>query len=302
MRRILVTGATGYIGSNLVKALSGQDEVHVLIREDSTLELLGECIENIKCYRYDGNIEGLDEIFEVARPDIVIHLASKFIVEHSMMDVKNIISSNILLGTQLLECCKRHNIKYFINTGTYWQNYNGDTYNPVNLYAASKQAFEDIIKYYVETSELRVITLRLTDTYGPFDPRGKVLNLIKKLAKSNETLGMSPGMQELGLVYINDVIKAYFKAMNEITLLIPGQIKVYIVRPYSIYSLQEVVHIYEKVINKKLNIQWGKRAYRPREVMKIESNLKNILLEDEMFTLVQGLKEMNEIEEKSMKE
>ena len=68
-------------------------------------------------------------------------------------------SSNITFGTQLVEAMVANGCYQFVNTGTSWQHYENDEYNPVNLYAATKQAFEDILRYYVETSALRVITL-----------------------------------------------------------------------------------------------------------------------------------------------
>lgn len=70
----------------------------------------------------------------------------------------------------MLEACKKAETKWFLNTGTIWQNYNvsdkSDEYNPVDLYAASKQAFITMAKYYTETSKLRFCTLKLCDTYG----------------------------------------------------------------------------------------------------------------------------------------
>jgi nucleoside-diphosphate-sugar epimerase len=57
-------------------------------------------------------------------------------------------------------------IRRLVNAGTTWQHYLGQVYDPVNLYAATKQAFEAILKFYTSTRDFQAITLELTDTYG----------------------------------------------------------------------------------------------------------------------------------------
>ncbi|MDZ5724904.1 NAD-dependent epimerase/dehydratase family protein [Acetobacterium sp. K1/6] len=97
---------------------------------------------------------------------MVVRLASLFVSEHNASDVDKLFMSNVVFGAHLLEAMKTLEVNYLINTGTNWQNYCGSEYNPVNLYAATKEAFEDIAKFYTQTTSLRMITLRLYDTYG----------------------------------------------------------------------------------------------------------------------------------------
>lgn len=85
------------------------------------------------------------------------------------------ISSNIELGSLLLDCAYNSNVSFFINVGTYWQHYHGEAYNPVNLYAATKQALEDIANYYRIISDMKICTFCLNDTYGKGDTRKKYL-------------------------------------------------------------------------------------------------------------------------------
>ncbi|MDW7973330.1 MAG: NAD(P)-dependent oxidoreductase [Thermodesulfovibrio sp.] len=266
--RILITGATGFVGSNIARRLVKEGfDVHIVIRQTSNLELISDVKENLNIHIHDGTTEGIIEIVRLSNPEVVFHLASLFIVEHKANDIDNIIRSNILFGTQLLEAMKQIGIDKMINTGTCWQHFNNQDYNPVNLYAATKQAFEDILKFYVETTLLRVITLKLFDTYGPNDKRPKIINLLKKAAKENTVLEMSPGEQLIDLVYIDDVVEAYMIALDR---LLNNKVKhheVYAVSSGNPVSLRKIVEIYEEICGKKLNIQWGKRPYRIREVM-----------------------------------
>ncbi|PHV71345.1 epimerase [Sporanaerobium hydrogeniformans] len=295
--KILVSGATGYIGSNLVnKLIEEGNEVHVLVRKDSNYCLIASKIKEKNIHVYTQDIQNLNDIFNEVRPTVVIHLASLFKVNHEKEDVERLISSNILFGAQLLEVSVLCGVKYFLNTGTYWQHYLGEDYNPVNLYAATKEAFEKIAKFYLETSDLRIITLKLMDTYGPRDSRGKILNLIKDASQTNKILEMSGGEQELGLVYIDDVIKAYKKALKELVAMKAHEEKTYIVSPKEYLTLKNVVKIFEEVSNRKLNVYWGKRPYRTREIMKIQCKEKNILANEEILNLKDGLAKMLEID------
>lgn len=251
--KILVTGATGFIGKNLVKKISKDHEVIALVRENSdTSEIKNLC--QLICS------------IEDVKADLVIHLASCFLASHKYEDIENLINSNVMFGTKLVDQCQKNGIKNFINVGTYWQHYEGSDYSPVNLYAATKQAFEDILKFYTETTELKVTNIKLNDTFGPKDTRRKVFNLWKEIATTGEHLGMSPGEQKMDMVYIDDVIDAFEALLKYL----PKQVNKYEsfkIEAKERLSLREMANIFESVIDKKLNISWGERSYRPREVM-----------------------------------
>ena len=261
---ILITGATGFIGQHLLKSLSQEHEVHVLIRPSTRWE----DNFNLKNFIFDDNIGELKEYIIRNQIEGIIHLASLFIAQHQSYQCKDLILSNIFLGTALLEAAKETSVQWFLNTGTYWQNYLHDSteYDPVNLYAATKQAFIDIAKYYTETSDIKFVTLKICDTYGPKDPRRKLMSLFKQYAESGEQLKMSPGEQKINLLYIDDVVNGFITLVN--LLCNKTQLKnEYVLSAKKTYSLRELAGIFETVSKKKLNILWGGLPYREREVM-----------------------------------
>lgn len=269
MQKLLVTGATGFVGSHLIKKLIALGfETHIIARKNSNLDECKALEKNVHIHIYDQSIDSMIRILKDASPDIVVHLASLFLAEHYENDVDELIKSNILFGTHLLEGVRKAEIKYLINTGTNWQNYCSNEYVPVNLYAATKEAFECIAKYYTQVTSLRMITLKLYDTYGPKDKRQKVMSLFGRIAKTGEILDMSPGNQLLGLVHIDDVVDAYLEAINLIKSKAEHDQETYYVSPNEFYSLKEVANTYETEAKVQLNINWGKRQYRTREVMK----------------------------------
>jgi nucleoside-diphosphate-sugar epimerase len=202
-----------------------------------------------------------------ASPDVVFHLASHFLAQHRPEDVTPLIRSNVLFGAQLLEAMANHGAFRLVNAGTSWQHYESRDYSPVNLYAATKQAFEDILRYYAEGGSLRAVSLNLFDSYGPGDPRPKLFTLLRRVAEQGEVLEMSPGEQLIDLVYIDDIVDCFVRAADR---LLAGQVTCherYAVTSGSPVKLRELVELYARVIGKPLPIAWGGRPYRPREVM-----------------------------------
>ena len=168
-----------------------------------------------------------------------------------------------------MECATQAKIKWFINTGTFWQNYQNANYSPVNLYAATKQAFESIAKYYIDTNQIKFATLRLSDTFGPNDTRPKIFNIWNKIAKSGDTLDMSPGEQLIDISFIDDIVAAFTLIAKHLHANLPEvpNGSVYAVKAEKRYTLIQLAALYEQATKTKLNINWGARPYREREVM-----------------------------------
>jgi len=270
MEKVIITGGNGFVGSYLTRMLIEKGiEVNLIIRPSSDLSYLEDIIQKVHLYIHDNSLDSLIKFFQVTKADAVFHLASLYITEHKSSDVGNLIHSNVLFGCMVLEAMKESETKILINTGTSWQHYHTNEYNPVNLYAATKEAFEKLIKYYIEAENIRCITLKLFDTYGENDKRKKLYFLLDKIAKSGESLDMSEGEQEIDLVHIDDVCEAFFNAYQELVSTPNIKEKSYGVSSNNIRTLKQVVRDYEVEHGVKLSINWGKRPYRKREVMKL---------------------------------
>lgn len=267
MRVALVTGATGFVGRHLVQKLVEDGwQVHIVTRKDSLLPN-SQDFSHVFNHAHDGTAEGMVRLVGDVKPNIAFHLASLFLSQHQPKDVEQLILSNVLFGCQLLEALKINGVKCIINTGTSWQHYENQNYSPVNLYAATKQAFEVLMQYYIEADDLKVITLMLFDTCGTNDSRPKLMNLLKRVAEQNQLLEMSPGEQYIDLVHVDDVVRAYAMAADRLlTKNIIGH-EHYAVSSGKPIQLRELVKLVEHEIGKKLTINWGGRAYRDREVM-----------------------------------
>jgi nucleoside-diphosphate-sugar epimerase len=264
-RRALLTGSTGFVGSHLTPRLvSAGWVVHRLLR--AGLEE-ARPIQGVRDHLWDGSTDAALAILADARPDVVVHLASLFLAEHAAKDLEALVSANVLAGLQVVEAATAAGCRGFVNAGTSWQHFQGAEYDPVCLYAATKQAFEDLLAYYVGARGLRAMTLKLFDTYGPGDRRPKLFAALRRAARSGETLAMSPGEQLLDLAYIDDVTRAFVTAAEVVSEGGESGHRMYAVPSGERHTLKEVVALYEDVTGLHVAADWGGRAYRGREVM-----------------------------------
>lgn len=270
MKKAIVTGATGYIGSNLCKKLLEEGwQVFALVRKNYNPEYIKDIKSQIGLL-YLSNQENLNKFFLSIEPDVVFHLAAST----NNNDVSNLIDSNIKLGTQILEAMKIAGTECIINTGTYWQHYNSEEYNPLDLYSASKQAFQDILKFYTSSNNTNAITLKLFDTYGPGDKRPKVINL---MLTSTEIIDMSPGEQELNFVHIDDIVNAYIKAYEYMkskeTI---GNYEEFAVASPEIITLKELGKLIGEIKKSPVKVNWGGKPYKSREMMLLWKEYKTL--------------------------
>lgn len=291
MNSAIVTGATGFVGSNLCKYLIENDwEVSIIARPSSDYSNINSILHEVEIFEYDGNIEKLIDYFNEKKADVVFHLASLFIAEHESSQIDKLVDSNIKFGLHILEAMKESKTELLINTGTSWQHYHTNEYNPVNLYAATKQAFESLIKYYLEAENIRAITLKLFDTYGESDTRPKLINLLHNFADENKELNMSPGEQVLDLVHVDDVVKAFVKAYEYLSSNLSVKYDEFGVASGRRVKLNELINTFEEVTNKKINVRWGGRDYRRREVMVLWDGYKTLPGWECKIKLEDGLK------------
>jgi CDP-paratose synthetase len=265
--KLLVTGATGFVGSHLVRKLIAEGhEVVALTRPSSLISALPRDVSHIP---FTGDVTALTSALCSRRLDGVVHLASLFRSAHRPTDIPLLIESNICFPSQVLEAACASGIPWFINTGSFWQHFDNSDYCPANLYAATKQAFEAISRFYLETAPLGFVTIALSDTFGPNDTRDKLLSQWTKAAKTNEELHMTAGEQQIDISYIDNVIDGYLRMIellrSDEAHTLRG--KTFAISSGEVMTLRDLADVFQRESSVALRIRWGSREYRNREVM-----------------------------------
>ena len=257
---VLLTGATGFLGSHLLEALLKQGYSMVILkRSTSNLWRIEHLAGHYKSY--DVDIQSVSEVFNIEKIDVVIHMATLYRKFDNGSEVSDMLASNVTFPTELLEAGVRKGIKGFINTGTFFE-YDCSTLpvgenakiKPFNFYAKTKLAFEMILSTY--SDKLHINTLRLFSPYGEKDNEKLIPYIIKK-SILNETIELSDGFQKLDFIYAGDIVEAYLKSLENMQKNNQSSYQVYNIGSGVAISVREVVSVIEQQLGRSIKKQWG---------------------------------------------
>ena len=282
-KKILITGATGFLGSHLLLTLieKGYDII-ILKRSFSNIWRIQNILHQVK--NYDIDKIDIKKIFDENKIEGVIHLATDYGRKNNN-DIIQMIKANIELPAQLLDLCTKYGIKFFINTHT-------STNNKYSLYSATKSAFTEIARYFIANYRVKFINMRLEYMYGEKDDYTKFIPFVFKSILEGKEIRATKGEQKRDFIYIQDVVNAYIKVLNNLEKVNNEFIEFEIGTGNSI-SLREFVKDIEKEINKKANIKWGIIPYKKNEIFDSKANIKkakNILGWYPKYDVSSGLK------------
>lgn len=259
-KKILLTGATGFLGSHLLESfISNGIEVAILKRSSSDVWRISHLLHKVKAYNTD-EIK-LKLLFEEFKPDIIVHTACSY--DRNNEGLINIISSNLILGLELLEESIRSKVRTFINT---------DSLLPrrINDYSLSKAQFTEWLS--VRSNQIQVVNFKIEHMYGVRDDDKKFIPwLINRMIYSNEQINLTSGVQKRDFIYITDVVDAYnliiqklelFPSWNEFDL---GTNTFTEVKEFILAIAELLEEKYNKIIIQRLN--FGSIPYRKEEIM-----------------------------------
>lgn len=280
---ILLTGATGFLGSHILKNLLDNNfNVIILKRSFSNTWRIDDILD--KTIAYDVDKVDIEKTFKENKIDIVIHTATKYGRKNESF--LEILDSNLFFPLKLLDLSLRYNVKTFLNTDT-------TAYNHfINYYSLTKMQFVEWLKLL--DNKIRIFNLKLEYIYGEADDTSKFLPmLIINLLKGVNTIDLTPGNQERDFIYIEDVVNAYIDIILEKDNFSNGFYEYSIGSGESI-KIKDLVLLIKKMTNNEVTqLNFGALQYRSNEIMYSKANIKKI--RDEVgwtpkFSLEEGLK------------
>ena len=228
MRKILVTGGCGFIGSGFVQ--QGVKKGYKIVVADKLtyagdLKRLEEIEGKYRFYKVDiCNRKKIEEIFRKEKLQSVINFAAETHVDRSIVDAEPFIQTNVK-GTQvLLDAAKKYNIKRFIQISTdevYGEIKRGkfkenSPLSPNSPYSASKASADLLIKSYVRTYNFPAIIVRPCNNYGPWQYPEKLIPVVINKAMKDEKIPVyGDGKNVREWLYVEDCVEGILKILEK---------------------------------------------------------------------------------------
>ena len=267
MKRVLITGGTGFIGSNLTRrVLREGHQAHLLVRPDYKPWRIKEIKNDIHLHMADLiDTEALIDAVAKIRPDWIFHLAV-YGAYPFQCDVRQMVQTNIIGTINLLEACLRTDFEAFVNTGTSSE-YGHKNYPPIETeflepnsnYAVTKGSATLFCCYVAQSQRVHLQTLRLYSVYGPYEESTRLMPTLIRHGLKGELPPLVNPDSAHDFVYVEDAVDAYLLAATN-----PSQElgAVYNVGTGIQTSLRTVVDVARQVMGIAVEPRWGSMPNR----------------------------------------
>lgn len=261
---ILLTGATGFLGSKILESLLNQNYPVVLLkRSSSDLWRIKHLIKYAKSYNID--INSLKQAFIDQQIDSVIHTAVQY--DHNGQLIQRIAESNLMFALKILDTCLKFKTKTFFNIDTI-------LHKNLNDYTLSKKQFVEWLK--LKSTQIQIINLKIDMMYGPKDDTNKLIPwVISELRKDVTEIKLTKGNQKRDFIYIDDVVAACMTILKKAPF--SQNFNQFDIGSGQLIKVKTFLELLKKTYETnigvvKTKLDFGALPYREREKMATEVN------------------------------
>jgi UDP-glucose 4-epimerase len=262
MKKVLITGASGFVGNNLARfLLSRGDEVHLLLRKSHAQWRLKDILQDVNIHNADlVDPDSVAAAVNSSRAEWIFHLAAHGAYS-SQIDTARIVQTNIMGTINLVQACLKTGFEAFVNTGSSSEYgfkdhapAENEWIDPNSHYAVAKASATLFCRYTARNLGVRIPTLRLYSVYGPYEePTRLVPTLIVNGLEKRLPPLVNPKIAR-DFVYADDVTRAYLLAA---TLESDDPGAVYNIGSGTQTSIAELVETTRQALGITMQPEWG---------------------------------------------
>lgn len=262
MKRVIVTGATGFVGANLARRLLRDGhEVHLLVRPQYAAWRIEEIRAHVQLHEVNFlDVPALERTVSGIAADRVFHLAAHGAYSWQT-DVARIMHTNFLATVNLVQACLKPGFEAFVNTGSsseYGFKDHAPAENewlePNSYYAVGKAAATLFCRYTAQSRDANISTVRLYSAYGPYEDAGRLIPTLLVRGLEGEWPPLVNPDTARDYLYVDDASEAYVLAAAQPPAE-PGP--VYNVGTGVQTTLREVVALAGRLLAIEAQPQWG---------------------------------------------
>ncbi len=276
--KILVTGATGFVGANITRHfVEKRESVAVIVRNKKLNWRLSDISSKIDIYKSDILNPSLEKIIDRIKPDYIFHMAAYGVMADEL-DIQEMVNVNIRGTVNLINAVKKNKLKLLVNIGSAVEYgvkdhkiSEDDLLEPINDYGWTKAGATLFCQKEGIKNSLPVLTLRLFTPFGYFEDRTRLIPSVILSAIKNKPIKVSVPTSVRDFIFIEDIIEAFELATKQ--KIRPGE--VINIGSGKQHSVGEVVEKIISLSNSNSHVEWGavKKQSRFIEPKKLEADI-----------------------------